>query len=102
MPEPGTAGFVQSCGTGAAILRPLLYKILEDLAFLGLYAVECHLLEGLGIGVHSPKKQSKATCSGCVACGFGEGADRAGWSAAHREVLSWGVSAREVCQRCCC
>ena len=30
------------------------------------------LVRRAGIGVHSPKKQSKATCSGCVACGFGK------------------------------
>ena len=33
----------------------LLYKILEDLAFLGLYAVECHLLEGLALGCTAQK-----------------------------------------------
>lgn len=33
----------------------MLYKILEELPFLGPYAVECHLLEGLAVGYTAEK-----------------------------------------------
>ena len=56
MPEPGTAGFVQSCGTGAAILRALLYKILEGSGIPGIVRCRMSLVRRAGIGVHSPKK----------------------------------------------
>ena len=50
----------------------LLYKILEDLAFLGLYAVECHLLEGLALGCTAQKNSLRRHAVDVLLVGLGK------------------------------